>query len=128
LAVGTVHDVELWETNSWKAGQPIVEENNKTDAGTSVFSPDGRMLAISTASGNVNLVDPQGGNILARLEGQNQIPLAFSPDSAILAVGQTQSGRKAPLVILWDVRLLRQELAAMNLDWPTPPTPDSESK
>jgi WD40 repeat protein len=132
LAVGSVHDFALWETNSWKADRPIVEENSKPAAGASVFGPDGRMLAISTAYGNVNLVDPKGGNVLARLEGQNQLPLVFSPDSAILVVSQTQPAQKAPLVILWDLRLIRRELAAMNLDWDAPPFPpvpsDSGSK
>jgi hypothetical protein len=42
--------------------------------------------------------------------------LAFSPDGATLAVMQRDS-----VVQLWDLRQLRQDLAALNLDWDQQP-------
>jgi len=42
----------------------------------------------------------------------------FSPDGSQLAVVQNDQQ-----VLLWDLRLIRQELAQMHLDWDLPPYP-----
>ena len=45
----------------------------------------------------------------------------FSPDGSQLAAVQHDQQ-----VQLWDLRLLRQELAKMHLDWDMPPFPPAE--
>lgn len=60
---------------------------------------------------------------LATLDAPNSIGLRrfkFSPDDSHLAVIQRDQQ-----VQLWDLRLLRQDLAQMNLDWDLPLTSQS---
>ncbi len=79
------------------------------------FSHDSRLLAVGgTSSSHVWLIDPVTGNELATLTppGNSRVEgLAFSPDDQTLAVSH---GRK---IVLWDLRSLRQQLAALGLDW-----------
>ena len=66
----------------------------------------------------MRLFEAASGRELATLEpptSQYITRLAFSPDGAQLAVGTVTEG-----IQLWDLRLIRQELAAMKLDWDTP--------
>ena len=47
-----------------------------------------------------------------------ELPIAFSPDGGeLVTYGLNNTIR------LWDLRLIRQELAEMGLDWPAPPIP-----
>jgi WD40 repeat protein len=46
------------------------------------------------------------------------VQFQFSPDGSQLAAAQANKQ-----VQLWDLRLIRQELAQMNLDWDMPPYP-----
>jgi hypothetical protein len=48
-------------------------------------------------------------------------PFQFSPDGTHLAAVQQDKQTQ-----LWDVRLIRQELKEMHLDWDTPPFPPAE--
>jgi WD40 repeat protein len=58
--------------------------------------------------------------LLAVVDGRELVtlpagfPLAFSPDSRLL-VTLAEDQRT---VLLWDLVLIRQQLAAINLDWP----------
>lgn len=47
------------------------------------------------------------------------IPLCFSRDGGMLATYEVDTQRLA----LWDLRLIRRQLAAMRLDWELPPLP-----
>lgn len=77
------------------------------------------MLAIARTLTDVQLVDPTDGKALATLQAPEprQVSwLCFSPDGDRLAVATT-----GDQVQLWDLRLVRQQLAALGLDWDRPP-------
>jgi hypothetical protein len=68
------------------------------------------------------LVAPDTGETLAVLEasGSDHVNrMAFSPDGTKLAV----CGVAQREVVVWDLRGVRRELAAIGLDWDRPPYP-----
>jgi WD40 repeat protein len=86
--------------------------------GIPCYSPDGRILAMTRHGYLIQLLDATTYDELATLEPTQPMltgHLTFSPDGTRLAA---VSGANA--IILWDLRPLRENLAAMNLDWPQP--------
>ena len=79
------------------------------------FSHDGRILAVGgSSSPQVWLLNPDTGEELATLTppGDHTVTaVAFSPDDQTLAVVH------GPEILLWDLRLLRGQLASLGLDW-----------
>jgi WD40 repeat protein len=106
----------LWAVDSWQEGPSPGVTN-----GAVAFSPDGRLLAVETGQNTIRLLDPDTGREYARLEDPNQdrsSSMAFSPDGTQLVVnGEGQS------LHVWDLRVIRAELAQRNLDWDLPPYP-----
>ena len=79
------------------------------------FSNDRATMAVSHSPSAVGLVNPESGQAFAELEAQNpQLMswLRFSPDGNQLAVVCSTH-----VIQLWDLRRIRQQLAAMGLDW-----------
>jgi tetratricopeptide (TPR) repeat protein len=75
---------------------------------------------VQTDTGVVRLVNPDTGREYARLEDPNQsLPgsLRFSSDGAQLVA--TSKGSQP--VHVWDLRVIRERLATMRLDWDLPP-------
>jgi WD40 repeat protein len=73
------------------------------------------MLAVTHSCFTVRLMETATGRELATFgmpEPQVISCLAFSPDGSQLAVGG-----QTPVIYLWNLRLIRQELAEMKLDW-----------
>jgi hypothetical protein len=84
------------------------------------FSPDGRVMA-RTEGHKIELLETLTEKPLAALDAPGTIVMTkcqFSPDGSQLAAVQLDQQ-----VLLWDLRLLRQELAQMHLDWGMPPYP-----
>src|SRR5262249_1629851 len=84
------------------------------------FSPDGKTLA-TTDRNAIHLVASPSLTELATLECPSPLALGllcFSPDGCRLA--RTTGDR---LIELWDLRLIREQLVAMKLDWDAPPLP-----
>ena len=78
-------------------------------------------MARITDGRNLQLQEVLTEKPLATLEAPGLSSIArlkFSPDSAQLAVQQQDQQ-----VRLWDLRLIRHELAQMGLDWDMPPYP-----
>jgi hypothetical protein len=81
--------------------------------------------ALTISAQTVRLFVPATGQEFVTLEAsepQTISWLAFSPDGGRLAA-TTQTS----VIHLWDLRLIRQKLAAMNLDWDAPPLPPAET-
>jgi WD40 repeat protein len=110
-------EYQLWEAGTWQPkGPPQAGDGNTFTA----FSGDGRMMARLDLH-KIQLLDTFTEQPLATLEAPGTIMLGlcqFSPDGSQLAVVQIDQQ-----VQLWDLRLLRQELAQMHLDWDAPPYP-----
>ena len=80
------------------------------------FSRDGTLSACPTASGEVCLLDPISGDEQATLARAGPATivtsLAFSPDGGTLAASTTNN-----LLVLWDLRRVRDDLREFGLDW-----------
>jgi WD40 repeat protein len=79
------------------------------------------MLAVGISRTAVQLVEASSGRELATLEAPEQLVInwiAFNPDGTQLAVALATGP-----IQLWDLRLIRQQLVSMNLDWGMPPYP-----
>lgn len=117
LVGGARNTTQAWEVGSWRE---IIHETWNGDGG---FSADGRFFAMRTkVDREIRLLDATTYRELATLTAPNQLPisgLCFSPDGSLLAGACNNSH----CVQLWDLRLIRTQLAAMNLDWKLPPYP-----
>jgi WD40 repeat protein/tetratricopeptide (TPR) repeat protein len=107
----------LWRVGTWEKG-PLLSEGEYPF----VFAPDGRTVAVGDRGMSVRVCATDSGHELARLEipGQTAVaPMAFSPDGArLFAWGDGDRS-----IHVWDLGLLRRELAEMGLDWDAPPLP-----
>jgi serine/threonine protein kinase/WD40 repeat protein len=107
----------LWSTRDWQAGPRL-------GGRAFAFAPDSRLLAVETGRGVIRLINPATGCDLARLEDPSQdvaAHLCFSPDGGLL-VNLTNDSHS---VHIWDLRLIRTQLARRGLDFAVPPRPGS---
>jgi WD40 repeat protein len=126
LVIVTAGRVEVREVGTWNE-VPALAKN--TSGFTAVaYSPDMRLLAL-TQQEDILLLDANTGEEIATLTPPRKIDLrsdspegtaaiAFSPDGTQLAVGS-----RGGLIFLWDLGMIREQLAAMNLDWSHPVLP-----
>jgi serine/threonine protein kinase/WD40 repeat protein len=94
--------------------------------GVGTFSPDGTVVAVPTGT-QIRLVEAATGRTLATLEDPNLEPAVhpvFTPDGTRLLA---HTNGKARGVRVWDLRLVRRQLAEMGLDWDAPPYPQAET-
>jgi serine/threonine protein kinase/WD40 repeat protein len=110
-------EYQLWEAGTWQPKSPSQRGEGNT---FTAFSPDGQVMA-RVALHKIQLMETDTEKPLATLEAPGSsamMKLQFSPDGSQLAAVQFDQQ-----VQLWDLRLIRQELAAMHLDWDSPPYP-----
>jgi WD40 repeat protein len=115
---GWVYSVPGWNLETEIARHPA------GGFGVPCHSPDGRILAMTRNGYLIQLLDATTYEELATLELTQPLStgeLAFSPDGTRLAGA---SGANATM--LWDLRLIRETLAAMNLDWAHPSFPPAQ--
>jgi serine/threonine protein kinase/WD40 repeat protein len=110
----------VWEVGTW-------QEMHRFQACAFAFSPDSRLFAINDELGVIRLIEIATGREVARLTGPDSVwyqPYCFTPDGTRLV----SSGGKG--LYVWDLRLIRQELKELGLDWDWPefPPPDSSGK
>jgi serine/threonine protein kinase/WD40 repeat protein len=117
-------ELRIWDV----ATQGLIRPIRRDVAGHSsyvAFSPDGGLMALEMAPGIIDLKDAATARTVARLEdphGDAAGWISFSPDGTQLVV--TAVGARA--VHIWDLRLIRQRLAKMRLDWDAPPYPPAD--
>jgi hypothetical protein len=123
LAVQGTAGCRLVKVGSWEV-RPL----DRWD-GSTAFSADGSLVAVGLANGVIRLLDPATWTEVTRLEDPNQGRagwLNFLPDGTGLVANFSDGG---PLFV-WDLRAVRNQLAAMGLDWdqpPYPPVPEREA-
>jgi serine/threonine protein kinase/WD40 repeat protein/Tfp pilus assembly protein PilF len=120
LVTGTYSEYRFWEVGSWRKRHGLPREKGAKNVGWIVFSPDGKMLAVLHGVSEVHLVEPTTGRPFARLPSSGS-PYGFSPDGSHLV---TYAGRDGAFQV-WDLRLIRRQLAEMDLDWDLPSLPPS---
>jgi WD40 repeat protein len=91
--------VILWDLAKGKERYSFVVDGGTYGIHCVAFSPDGKLLAAASSSGNIHLRRAATGKVIRRLpaQGTNFMRIAFSPDSKTLAVGGDG------LVGLWQV-------------------------
>lgn len=109
----------MFAVGTWEPGPQV--------GGVGAFSPDSKLLAVATRAGNIRLVVPATGREIATLEDPSQDGSSdpfFTPDGAKLIA---LSDGKVRGIRVWDLRLMRQYLAKIGLDWDAPPYPPADS-
>jgi WD40 repeat protein len=117
LVTGSADEYRFWEVGSWRPGLALPRDRAGDMWGSIVFSRDGTLLALlhGRARG-LQLLDAVNRRELAMIDAGK--PLCFSPDGSQLVAAGHDGG-----VQVWDLRLIRQQLATMRLDWDLPPYP-----
>jgi hypothetical protein len=113
----------LWRVGSWEEGPPITQARGENGAfARFAFAPDSTLLALAAGVGQVRLVSPDTGALVARLSIPDQTvvqPCSFSADSAEL----TAIGANNHVMYTWDLRAIRAQLRELDLDWDAPDYP-----
>ncbi|HWE95392.1 MAG TPA: WD40 repeat domain-containing serine/threonine protein kinase [Tepidisphaeraceae bacterium] len=114
LVTGDPSAYSWWEVGTWKPHHRILRDRPIVGS-VMVFTPDGKLMAASGPDYSVLLIDPATGDELASLavpQPHSPMSLAFSHDGGQLAVTSSDA-----IVTVWDLGLIRRELAAMHLNW-----------
>jgi serine/threonine protein kinase/WD40 repeat protein/tetratricopeptide (TPR) repeat protein len=110
----------FFDVGSWKRGLAM-PGSDPCALSPPVFSRDGRLMALSISTQQILLADAGSGRAIAHLSTLEPLspgPLAFSSDGTRLVASTAKR-----TLLLWDLRAVRAELAARNLDWDQPPYP-----
>jgi serine/threonine protein kinase/WD40 repeat protein len=131
LVTGVRSDFCFWEVGSWEQKTRLPRDPRSLFSSLA-FACDGRLLALVDGRNRVHLYDAASLPLqhLAMLETPESpaslTGLSLSPDGTRLAATTDYK-----VIALWDLRQLRQKLAALDLDWEMPPypapQPDAES-
>jgi len=118
--------IEIWDTGTWKTHGKLARSSPRFLPGPIAFSSDGRLLAFADSGPPLKLilVDPNTLKRLAILEcpGDIIVPtcLSFTPDGTRLLFPHPSQGN---VLCIWNLRAVREQLDAMDLDWDLPPYP-----
>jgi WD40 repeat protein len=110
----------FWEVASWKL-KATVPRGPRSVSGQVALPRDGRLLVVGQDRNRIDLYDAITLRRLAKLEIPGPAGLSgvsLSPDGTRLA-----ATTDANVIALWNLRRLREELAALDLDWEMPPYP-----
>jgi serine/threonine protein kinase/WD40 repeat protein len=121
LAAADMMAMRLWKTGSWQPGSPQLPGDGVSEINPLAFSPDSRLLAAVHSINEIQILKVPSCEKIATLRAPVVVHLrclGFSPDGTRLAACDW-SGQ----IDVWDLRLTREELRKMNLDWDLPPFP-----
>jgi WD40 repeat protein len=112
LLTATLAEYRYWETGSWKPGVRLKRSPSNAAWGCA-FSPDGAVVALGMTEHAIHLFAAGTERELAALPaGHLVVNICFSPDGTQLLLTY-----EAGVAELWDLRLIREELAELSLDW-----------
>jgi signal transduction histidine kinase/Tol biopolymer transport system component len=117
LIVCAVEDFSFWNVETGQRGRSIPRRNTGGMFGMLAYSADG-VLACAHSRTDVQLLEANSHSVLAQLQTPNPQAIAdltFNSAGNHLAVATA-----TPFLQLWDVKLMRQQLAALGLDWGQP--------
>jgi WD40 repeat protein len=123
LATGS-HPVQLRQVGSWRVQWRFDSLDSNSPWIRLAFSPKSDLLAVIVRDRDIALLEVATGQVVANFESPDRpslVHLRFTPDSTKLVALQNGRGLQ-----VWDLRRLRKELAAMNLDWDAPPYPPEQ--
>jgi len=118
-------DFQFLAVGTWEVQRQLERPPAEVFPPAMTFSRDGKILAVSHSWRTIRLVNPHTGEELATLEAPKPWRiswLSFNADASLLAVA-SETGSDCHL---WNLRLIRQQLASMNLDWDMPPYPPED--
>jgi WD40 repeat protein len=121
LLTRSANEISLWSVGSWERTQVLRPERGVDGPGSAAFSSDGKLLALTISAAVVQLIDVANWRPLARLQGPEQdqvMVIGFLPDGGRLVVARAAGG-----VHVWDLRLIREQLQTLGLDWNFPSFP-----
>jgi WD40 repeat protein len=123
LACSQKDSIIIFDTANWAVRRRIPHSPEDVGHGLA-FNHDGQLLATFASDWKVRLLRSETGEELAEFPaGRATTSVRFNATGDRLAV-VNESG----YFDLWDLRRVREQLAALNLDWdmpPYPPTPTS---
>jgi WD40 repeat protein len=111
----------FWEVESWSLARRIPQQAGNDFPATMTFSRDGKIFAGTHSRNVLRLHAAATGEVLADLEAPKSrfvSSLCFNADGTQLAACESRDALR-----VWDLRLIREELAGMGLDWALPPYP-----
>jgi tetratricopeptide (TPR) repeat protein len=107
------HPCRLYEVGTWR-------EVRQIEGAFLCFSPDRRLGVVYDINRALRLVELTTGHILARFESPDQHGIGwatFTPDGSRLIV---TTNDPPSCEHIWDLRVIRRQLAGMGLDWDAP--------
>lgn len=118
LVTGSGEEYAIWKVGSWKDSTHRFRRDHAINlAGPIAFTPDGKVLAITPSQDRVKLLAAEGNweeiTTLAAPDGKLLNWLRFSHTGQLAAVSTNH------VIQLWDLRLIREQLANMGLDFGT---------
>ena len=117
LAVSNADQCQLWEVGVWRPGK-------RFDKTAFCWNADGTLFMINDVLGVIRFVDPATGAEKVRIAGPDST--WYSPGSLCLTPDGTKLVARAADsrgLYVWDLRLVRQQLNAMGMDWEIAPFP-----
>ncbi len=121
LGVGSQAGIGFWKTESWEPWERSVPSDQVAQSPAMAFSPDGTLLAATSGNCEVKIFTFPRCELVATLKAQTGTgaaisSLCFSPNGTELAAIEWNGQLN-----IWDLRIVRRELARINLDWNLPP-------
>jgi WD40 repeat protein/tRNA A-37 threonylcarbamoyl transferase component Bud32 len=115
LVTGGIHEFCFWETGTWQLRWRMSRDGGGIP-GAVAFAPSGRIVALQTGPSQIRFHEPISLQDLCTLDvpdGDRVKSMAFLPnDSRFVAVASSDDR-----IHVWDLALIRNQLAALGLDW-----------
>jgi WD40 repeat protein len=122
LVTSIISEYCFWEVGSWNLARRVAQPTGNAYTAVMAFSPDGKVFAGRHSGNVIRLYDAATGAVLADLEAPNSAVLtSLSFNGTRLAAPESRDAFR-----VWDLRAIRQELAALGLDWEQPPYPSED--